>query len=216
MWCGVALALYVLFVSLTGSVLIYRNELYEYFIPREDSFGAGGIRAVSTLIALHENFLAGPAGRTVNGFGALAVLLMAVSGLVLWWPGVARWRRRLWDLHSMVGIWSAGFILIFALSGLYLCFYEIFHGVADWLQPQTDANAGTRLLDDVLYWLAFLHFGRLNGIALPCDGPGVCDQGFKALWSLFGLAPAVMAVTGVSMWWNRVLRRRWKQRRDGI
>ncbi|MGA0807259.1 MAG: hypothetical protein ACO3PV_12180, partial [Pseudohongiellaceae bacterium] len=68
----------------------------------------------------------------------------------------------------------------------------------------------------VLYWLAFLRFGRLNGIALPCDGPGVCDQGFKALWSLFGLAPAVMAVTGVSMWWNRVLRRRWKQRRDGI
>lgn len=222
LWCGVTVALYILFISLTGSVLIYRNELYEFFIPREDSFGAGGIRAVSTLIALHENFLAGPRGRTVNGIGAMAVLMMALTGLVLWWPGVARWRRslrlarntgwrrRLWDLHSMVGIWSAGFILVFALSGLYLCFYEVFHAAADLLQPPTEANAGNRLLDDVLYWLAFLHFGRLNGIALPCDGPGLCDQGFKALWALFGLAPAAMAATGVGMWWNRVLRRRWQ------
>jgi len=221
--CGVAVALYVLFISITGSVLIYRNELYEYFIPREDTFGAAGVRAVSTLIALHENFLAGPAGRTLNGFGAMAVLLMVLSGLVLWWPGVARWRRslrlqgkvgwrrRIWDLHSMVGIWSAGFILVFALSGLYLCFYESFHALADFLQPPTLANAGTRLVDDVLYWLAFLHFGRLNGIALPCDGPGVCDQGFKALWALFGLAPAAMALTGLGMWWNRVLRRRFCQ-----
>ncbi len=223
LWCGVTFALYILFVSLTGSVLIYRNEFYAYFIPHEDEFGAAGIRVVSTLIALHENFLAGPAGRTVNGFGALAVLLMALSGLVLWWPGIARWRRSLrmqrnvgwrrtlWDLHSMVGIWSAGFILIFALSGLYLCFYEVFHALADLLQPPTEANVGDRLMDDVLYWLAFLHFGRLNGIALPCDGPGVCDQSFKALWALFGLAPAVMAVTGMSMWWNRVLRRRWRR-----
>jgi len=219
-WSGLLLGLYILFISVTGSVLVYRNELYEYFIPFDDEFGAAGIRAVSTLIALHENFLTGPAGRTVNGIGALAVLLMALSGLLLWWPGMARWRRSLhlkrglgwrrtiWDLHSMVGIWSAGFILMFAASGLYLCFYQSFHAVADWLQPTTEANAGRRFLDDLLYWLAFLHFGRLNGIALPCAGPGICDQSFKAVWALFGLAPAVMAATGAGMWWNRVLRRR--------
>lgn len=219
-WSGITLGLYILFVSLTGSVLIYRNELYAIFIPLETGFGAAGMQAVSTLIALHENFLLGPAGRTVNSAGAIAVLLLALSGLVLWWPGIARWRRSLhlarkvswrrkvWDLHSMIGIWSAGFILVFALSGIYLCFYESFHAVADRLQPMTQANAGTRLLDDVLYWLAFLHFGRLNGIALPCSGPGLCDQGFKALWALFGLAPALMAVTGAGMWWNRSLRRR--------
>jgi uncharacterized iron-regulated membrane protein len=224
LWSGVACALYILFISVTGSVLVYRNELYEIFIPYENDFGARGIRAVTTLINLHENFRAGPTGRTVNGCGALAVLLMALSGLVLWWPGIARWKRSLhlvrnvgwrrtvWDLHSMVGIWSAGFILIFALSGLYLCFYESFHAAAEWLEPTTAANEGSRLMDDVLYWLAFLHFGRLNGIALPCDGPGVCDQSFKALWALFGLAPAVMAATGVGMWWNRVLRRRLRPR----
>src|SRR5690606_38129225 len=92
---GIALGLYIVFISLTGSVLIYRNELYELFIPRDNAVGAAGMRAVSTLIALHENFLAGPAGRRVNGIGALAVLLMVLSGLVLWWPGLARWKRSL-------------------------------------------------------------------------------------------------------------------------
>lgn len=218
--CGVSVALYLLFISITGSVLVYRNELYELFIALEGRLGSAGMRAVTTLIALHENFLAGPAGRRVNGIGALAALLMVLSGLVLWWPGVARWRRSLrlqrgvgwrrlvWDLHSAIGIWSAGWILLFALSGLYLCYYEAFHAAADWFEAPTPDNAGQRFVDHLLYWLAFLHFGRLNGIALPCTGPGLCDQGFKALWALFGLAPAAMTVTGLTMWWNRVLRRR--------
>ena len=30
----------------------------------------------------------------------------------------------------------------------------------------------------------------------------------KAVWALVGLMPAVMLVTGVIMWWNRVLRKR--------
>ena len=30
----------------------------------------------------------------------------------------------------------------------------------------------------------------------------------KAVWAVLGLVPALMFVTGVIMWWNRVLRRR--------
>ena len=53
-----------------------------------------------------------------------------------------------------------------------------------------------------------LHFGRINGIGIPCSGPGLCDQTTKAIWAIFGLAPAAMFVTGAIMWWNRVLRPR--------
>jgi len=286
LWCGIGLGLYIFFISLTGSVLVYRNELYaaaepdpvystasgpllsdqalteqallaypdyrvarfhrpsnleqavviwlqnenrtkkRLFDPRsgEDvgSAAATGVLLVTTLMALHESFLAGPAGRTVNGIAAFGVLLMALTGIVLWWPGIARWRRSLtlrrgvgwkrfvWDLHSMVGIWSYAFILVLALSGAYLCFSDAFHALADWIQPMTEDNAGNRLVDKALYWLAFLHFGRINGIGIPCSGPGVCDQSVKAVWALFGLAPAVMIVTGVTMWWNRELRR-WRR-----
>jgi uncharacterized iron-regulated membrane protein len=237
LWCGVTLGLYIFFISITGSVLVYRNELYRAATPEyADLQGPEaqlsdapyqptvGIVLVSTLMDLHDNLLAGPTGRKVNGVGAMAVVLVALTGLIIWWPGVSQlrrslilrrsvgWKRFNWDLHSVIGIWTFLFILIFALSGIYLSFSQTFHSVADWLQPMNQENAGRRFVDWLLYWLAFLHFGRIDGIGLPCSGPGVCDQATKAVWALFGLAPAAMFVTGSIMWWNRVLRRYWRKR----
>ncbi len=238
LWSGIALGLYVLFISVTGSVLVYRNELYVAVTPDPvQTSGQGtspsakaapplGPRVVSKLIDLHDNLLGGETGRKVNGFGALTVLLAALTGAVIWWPGIARWRRSLtlhrgvgwkrftWDLHSVIGFWSFGFVLVFGLSGLYLCFPEMFQDAANRVQPLTAENAGRRFVDDALYWLAYLHFGRINGIGIPCAGPGVCDQLTKGVWAFFGLAPAAMFVTGAIMWWNRVLRRWWRAARS--
>ncbi|PCJ42697.1 MAG: hypothetical protein COA71_04115 [SAR86 cluster bacterium] len=287
LWSGISLGLYIFFISITGSVLVYRNELYvlatpipvistsadsalndeqlieivslanpgyevarmnrsgnpdravEIWLEREGStrkrffdpyngkdVGSAartGQMLVITLIDLHESFLVGPTGRKINGLGAIAVILIVLTGLVLWWPGIKRWRRSLkfqrgigwkrqiWDIHSMLGIWSCLFILVFAFSGIYLCFPDFFHDLGDRLQPMTSENAGSRFVDKALYWLAFLHFGRINGIGLVCSGPGICDQSIKAIWALFGLAPAIMFATGSTMWWNRVLRR-WLRR----
>jgi uncharacterized iron-regulated membrane protein len=282
LWSGIAVGLYVLMMSVTGSVLVYRNELFRAATPEPIlSKGSGprltdeqlteaakrlyrgyqvvniararnpdqavdvalrrgneiktrmfdprsggdlgssvptGIRLVSELMDLHDNLLAGPTGRTVNGVGAFALLALAVTGLVIWWPGIKTWRRSLtlhrgvgwkrwtWHLHSMIGFWSLGFTLVFGLSAVYLCFPEQLQDFADWLEPPTAANAGLRIGDRILYWLAFLHFGRIQGIGIPCKGPGLCDQTTKLVWALFGLAPAAMFVTGAIMWWNRVLR----------
>jgi uncharacterized iron-regulated membrane protein len=223
-WSGIGLGLYIFFISVTGSVLVYRNELYVAALPaptvdEAQTDGSNlGFWLVSQLIELHASLLAGPTGRTVNGLGAAAVVLMVLTGLVIWWPGIRRWRRSLtvrrgvgwkrftWDLHSAIGFWSSSVVLVFALSGLYLCFPEVFHTFADRLEPPTAANAGNRFVDGVLYWLAFLHFGRIDGIGLPCDGPGLCDQLIKAVWALLGLAPAALFATGATFWCSRVLR----------
>ena len=227
LWSAVSLGLYIFFISITGSVLVYRNELYVFFSPDEQSSeafaNASAYNMVTTLIELHKAFLVGPIGKTINGIAAFGVLVVALTGFVIWWPGIKRWRRSLrihsgvgwkrfvWDLHSMIGFWSFGFIFVFAFSGIYLCFPEMFHELAEKIQPMTYENAGRRFVDSLLYWLAFLHFGRINGIGILCSGPGVCDQSVKAIWALFGLAPAAMFVTGMTMWWNRVLRR-WLRR----
>ncbi|MEQ1581524.1 MAG: PepSY-associated TM helix domain-containing protein [Steroidobacteraceae bacterium] len=284
LWCGISFGLYLLFISVTGSVLVYRNELYEAVIHdppvsriatpvltdaaladaavrqypgyevtgisraadptlaveirlerhgriRERYFDPGdgadvgnasnaGMSLVTKLIELHADLLAGSTGRQVNAVGALALLTSALTGLVIWWPGIKRWRRSLtlrrglgwrrfnWDLHSAIGIWSYLFIVTFALSGLYLSTPETFHGWADRLFPQSGPAQDLRWIDTALSWLAFSHFGRINGIGLPCDGPGLCDQATKATWAIFGLAPAAMFTTGSLMWWNRVLRHR--------
>ena len=227
LWSGIGVGLYVLFVSVTGSVLVYRNEMYVAAMPVTGIADNSvlGIRLVDGLIDLHDNLLAGATGRFVNGIGAVGVFLIALTGLVIWWPGVGSWRRSLrlkrgvgwkrftWDLHSAIGFWSSVFIFVFAASGIYLCFPDAVAAFADLIDPEplTAENAGQRLVDDALYWLAYLHFGRINGIGIPCHGPGICDQTVKAVWAAFGMAPAVMFVTGSIMWWNRVVRR-WLRR----
>lgn len=226
LWSGIGLGLYIFLISVTGSVLVYRNELYVAAMPAPTvsaaEFGAPGTAYwwVSELIDLHDNLLAGSIGRKVNGVGAAAIVLTVGTGLVIWWPGRRRWRRSLtlrrsvgwkrlvWDLHSAIGFWASAFVLVFALSGLYLCFPDVFHAFADRLMPPTEANAGNRFVDGLLYWLAFLHFGRINGIGIPCDGPGLCDQLIKAVWAVLGLAPAALFATGATFWWSRVVRRR--------
>ena len=47
---GVAIGLYVLMISVTGSVLIYRNELYSATSPTSPLF-----RLVSQLLELHDD-----------------------------------------------------------------------------------------------------------------------------------------------------------------
>jgi len=284
LWSGLAVGVYILMISVTGSVLVYRNELYraatpepiiskssgprltndqltetatrlypgyrilklgravdldeavDVWLQRDDEIKKRlfdprtgvdlgdsipiGIWLVSKLLDLHDNLFAGERGRKVNGVGALVVLTLATTGLVIWWPGTKTWRRgfslhrgvgwkRLtWDLHSMIGFWSLGFTLVFVVSGIYLANPELFQDIGDRLDPLTAANAGLRVSDRVIYWVAILHFGRINGIGIPCSGPGLCDQTTKAIWAIFGLAPAAMFVTGAIMWWNRVLRPR--------
>jgi len=165
-----------------------------------------GQRALDWTVDLHDNLLAGTTGRAINGTGAALLLMLAFTGAIIWWPGIQRWKRSLslrwtgnwtafnWDLHSMMGFWTILFVIMFGVTGLYLGFPNTFSDLVDYLEPPTDANAGRRVGDTITFWLARVHFGRFAG------------QPVKFLWFLFGLAPAVLFVTGALMWWNRVLR----------
>ncbi len=150
LWSGIGLGLYVFFISVTGSVLVYRNELYVAATPDVLTRGVSpleaqanvplGIWLVDALIDLHDNLLSGSTGRMVNGAGAIAVFLMCLTGAVIWWPGSARWRENLtlhrgvgwrrftWQLHGVFGFWSFLFLLVLAASGMYLCFPDQFGG----------------------------------------------------------------------------------------
>ena len=180
-----------------------------------------GIKAVSKLLELHDDLLAGSNGRSINGLGAVLLIVLAMTGIVVWWPGIKTWRRSLtvhrnvgwrrftWDLHSMIGFWTLGFIVLFGLSGAYLGNPQVFQDSRrpDSILPPPPTREFA-LWIKVIYWLAYLHFGRINGIGIPCRGPGLCDQATKLVWALVGLAPAAMFVTGAVMWWNRVVRKK--------
>lgn len=277
LWTGLGLALYVVFISLTGSAIVFRREMDETFCPRIVLVNPTGPRlstaeltaaaqrafsrvphfnpalvqvrsprapnaaiegwytlgsrgrlqrlidpysgkdlgdaapcepAVVSLVAdLHDELLGGEVGTAINGGGAIALTVMSLTGLLLWWPGQSRWRRSLylhrnvgwrrftWDLHSMVGFWLSALLLMWAVSAIYLAYPNAFYDVGDFLSAHHIGPTRGHRLDLAIDWMVRLHFGRSFG------------TGIEVLWVITGLAPCVLIVTGALMWWNRVIRR---------
>lgn len=273
LWTGLGIGLYIVMLSITGSALVYRNELDRLFATPRPAFipdgkrlteeelrasaarlypgyeitrigdritrrnptieiwlergsekkerlfnpynGADlgdsvtdGERFVLWLARLHDELLLDRPGRFWNGVLSGVVTVLSITGLVIWWPGASRWKRSLgvkwssgwrrfnWDLHSAIGFWLFLFMLMWGVSGVYLGYPEPFSNFVDYISKPED-YLGERPGDIVLSWLTRLHFGRWRN--LPA---------LKAVWAVLGLVPALLFVTGVIMWWNRVLRRR--------
>lgn len=166
------------------------------------------LTVVAWLADLHFNLLGGDTGKRINGYGAVLFTLLCLTGAVVWWPGLGNWRRSLaihrgagwkrfnWDLHSAVGFWTFLFSFMWGITGIYVVFPSPFQRVVglfltpDLLHPRLSPD------ERFLRWFTRLHFGNFG----PWDWP------LKVIWVIVGLAPAVLFVTGVLMWWNRVLR----------
>ncbi len=184
LWVGAGAAAYILLMSISGSVIVYRNELSKTF-------------SIEWLVKLHENLLAGSIGRVVNGIGAICVTSLCLTGAVIWWPGVKNWRRSLtvswrahfarinWDLHSALGFWCFFFILLWGISGIYFSFPHLF-------DPLFILDPADHFTDQGLFWLSQLHFGRFGWFT-------------EAPWSLLGLVPAVLAFSGVFICCRRMI-----------
>jgi uncharacterized iron-regulated membrane protein len=96
---------------------------------------------------LHNNLLTGRTGRVVNGIGGLALALLCVTGLFIWWPGRAAWRRGLmvdprarwprllWDLHGATGMWLLPLVFVIALTGVYFTWPQVFRAGVERVLP---------------------------------------------------------------------------------
>jgi uncharacterized iron-regulated membrane protein len=162
-----------------------------------------GQAAILWVVSLHDDLLFERPGRWWNGVASAFVTVLVLTGLVVWWPGVSRWRRSLsikvfggwrrftWDLHSAMGFWLFGFLLVWGVSGIYLGVPDPFSWLVEAGRP---ADGGEYFGDRMIVWMTRLHFGRWR---VPW---------LKAVWAVIGLVPAIMFVTGLLMWWNRVVR----------
>jgi uncharacterized iron-regulated membrane protein len=277
LWTGLVLGLYIVFISLTGSAIVFRREMDQALCPRivlvrrsaphlsTAQLNAAAQRAfrrlphfnpalvqvraprepgaaveawyrvgnrgrlqrlidpysgrdlgdaapcepafISVIADLHDELLAGEFGTAINGGGAVALTLMCLTGMILWWPGQSRWRRSLrvhrhvgwrrftWDLHSMVGFWLFALLLMWAFSAIYLALPNAFYDTGDFLSAHGIGPTHGHRLDLVIDWMVRLHFGRSFG------------TGVEVLWVIAGLAPCALIVTGTLMWWNRVVRK---------
>ncbi|WP_179862317.1 PepSY-associated TM helix domain-containing protein [Longibacter salinarum] len=196
LWTGLALSGIVILLSVTGSVLVFKDtidawmrpDLYEVESAGEQSVGRAvhaipnvadgespwlielsghrdtpvvvwmgqgeehvfvdpyrqtvlGRRApdagfVNTLFDLHAELMAGRTGGIIVGVSGLLLVLVSLTGLVLWWPRRLRalraalvvvwkkgWKRLNYDLHRAGGFYTLGFVLLTATTGAALIFY---------------------------------------------------------------------------------------------
>ncbi len=79
-------------------------------------------------------------GKYVVGIPVAIFVVMLISGIVLWWPknraarkqrfafkwkNVKSWKRKNYDLHSIVGFYTSIFALISAITGLFYAFFVV-------------------------------------------------------------------------------------------
>ncbi len=259
LWTGLIVGLYIIVVGLTGSILVFKDELAAISYPRlmraakvdesqwpslavvienaraahpkfalvsayepgvfGDTFLAymegpaeqwlyvfadpadghilGSFDLKSSwlfwVVDLHVRLLAGQVGFIVNGIGAGFLVLLCLTGLILWWPGIRHWKRafkvdfnRKWkrinfDLHSAVGFWILALIFLWAMSGVYFvwpkqveAFIGKFSSVADGVEPEVKVSPAVpgrsaALTELLAQAQAASPRSQLAGIVLPQD-----------------------------------------------
>ena len=211
LWTGVAIGLYVLVISISGSAIVFRNEIYRvadkgplivqvtgpvltnaqltaaakklypedtvsYIWPGKDANHATevwmdhhgsrnqrvfnpytgedlgpsvpyAIQTAAWFMRLHTDLLGGDEGRKINGWMSVIFTLLCITGAVVWWPGVEKWKRSLWvnpksgwkrlnwDLHSALGFWSFGLLFMWALTGIYVVWPMPVHKMVNHFSP---------------------------------------------------------------------------------
>ena len=85
--------------------------------------------------------------RAFVGWLGIALTLLLLTGLVLWWPRKGRWRQAFLvkrgsrgfrlhhDLHSAFGIWTLLLFLVISVSGIYLAFPRPFRAAVGLVLP---------------------------------------------------------------------------------
>jgi uncharacterized iron-regulated membrane protein len=208
LWIALVLGLYVVMISLSGSAVVFRREFHRWLAPRNFASATAtdhsfplSLRLVEWLVHLHDDLLAGSTGRMINGIGALLVLVVLLTGAVLWWPGKTRWwqgmvlsgpvnsLRFARQLHNFIGFWCFALLLMWALTAVYFAFPQPFEGMIDFFDANPDD--ADRPGEQLLYNSVSLHFGRFGGWQI------------RLLWVVLGLLPAVLFITGFLTWWKR-------------
>jgi uncharacterized iron-regulated membrane protein len=94
---------------------------------------------------LHVNLLAGNTGKWLNGIGGLCLTAMALSGVVIWWPGLRHWRnglryawragwkRQNYDIHKLLGLVSVPLLVLLGITGSYWTWPKQYEAVLSWL-----------------------------------------------------------------------------------
>lgn len=108
----------------------YNAEVVHLNMDNEFSF-------FDVVVQLHINLLLGEAGSYIVKYATLIFFIILISGIYLWWPKnkkgrrqrftfdwkkTTRWKRKNFDLHTVLGFYAAWIVLFAVITGLAWCF----------------------------------------------------------------------------------------------
>jgi uncharacterized iron-regulated membrane protein len=143
------------------------------------------------------------------------------------------WKRFNFDLHSAIGFWTFAILFMWGITGAYFVFPQPFRATVNYFtpinaprpaqpaaatqgmapaapssplanstpSPQPRRRRPLTLGGKILRGFSNAHYGTFGGWPV------------KALWVLLGLAPVVLFVSALIMWWNRLLSPALRRRR---
>lgn len=153
----------------------------------------------ATMFTMHRWLMDAPqsrgemtAGKMIVGISTLAMALVLLSGIFIWWPKSLKmwknrskialrkgWRRFWYDMHVSAGAYAVILLLIMALTGLVWSF--------EWYRDLFYAIFG----EDAREWLRALHTGDIGGMFT------------KVLWFIAAIIGATLPLTGYYLWIKR-------------
>ncbi len=178
-----------------------------------DLHGAVGIWTVALIAmwSLTGAYFAFPAAfrAVVNRLSPITVARAPQSGASVSVPGRPTWRALIDEARRHApGQHVARVVLPSSERAAFLVMFSPVQptpaGGADLTAVYLDQHSGAILTeqamqrtigDVILAWVAPLHIGNFAG------------NGVRAAWLILGLSPALLFVTGFTMWWTRVVRR---------
>jgi uncharacterized iron-regulated membrane protein len=164
---------YVYLNPYTGEVLYIKKDDPSFF---------------DVVLELHTSLLLGDTGTEIVRYATLIFLLLLISGIFLWWPrnklnfkqrlkfdwkASTKWKRKNYDLHSILGFYACWIIIFATITGLAWGFKWVdrtIYAVATLGEPFKDyaavnsiSNSGFRHIpdfDDSVLNFAFTNYNK--------------------------------------------------------
>jgi uncharacterized iron-regulated membrane protein len=144
---------------------------------------------IDFVLDLHIYLLAGPKGFIVNCLAGVGLLILTLTGVVLWWPGVKlwtrgffislrhRWKRINYDAHNAIGIWTLLIVSWWGFTAVYFLIPDKVSAVVNVVSPlvgmkepkSAESTTGVPVapLMQILATARTLCPGTLEGTSIP-------------------------------------------------